>query len=60
MDPCTAEHLGPVWPPYQRTGTAHQADLVKLGYLHTVESDVTPLNTGLQATAYHRAQNQHT
>jgi len=29
-------------------------------WLHTVESDVAPLNIGLQATAYHRAQNRQT
>ena len=27
----TAEHADPEWPPYQGTGTADQADLVKLG-----------------------------
>jgi len=34
-----------------RSGRPHQT------WLHTVESDVAPLSTGL-ATAYHQAQNQ--
>ena len=52
-----SRYSGPVWSPYQgdwnhKSGRPRQI----IYWLHTIESDVAPLNTGL-ATAYHQAQN---
>jgi len=51
-----AERSGPVCPLYPGTETAWGRR--RQTWLRTVESDVTPLNSGL-ATAYHQAQNRH-
>jgi len=51
----TAEHSGPVSPLYQGSGTADQADLIKLGY--TQLNLMSLHSTLVLATAYHQAQN---
>ena len=48
----TVERSGPVWPPYRGTGTADQANLVKLG---SAQLNLMSLHSTL-ATAYHRAK----